>query len=574
MRTATFLTILMLTSVILCSPVLASAPADGSTVTVTDSVAWNGGTFDGEIIIKDGVELHWTGDVSVEQGSSIIIEEGAILHFDEANIEGQNAASTLLIYDGTEITLSEEITDTDATMTIHFSIDVPTSAQLNFTINDVRYNEVSGTSQQFNVDLTQDVNIVIEHFYSLPLGITGIELFHSNAELMSIPAEQINQQGGNVIWNQASFDIENHGTLIVDDSSLTGGNITCNGDCSIKESSLYGSSPINVLDGTHISVSETSILGSRTDEDIVLHDSATIEYLNSTGTGGYTDAWIRLLSKREVAINAPFAQIIATGIGYRGVTMDLVVDGELDDESTWKFDLGTSEQKRIVEWVDGNGFYGEESGTLKATVSTNWGDFVVDASAPKTPTSAINIVYPQLSIDKVEPEAVTADTGRTHGVMVTISNTGSIAVNPNVRCYVDDVEADTTANTANWAVEPGETKDVPISWYHYTDEAVQLTCKFFYPDVLEPVSNLISNEAGSTSGEVSWTTSEESDSFPIILYAVIIFIVVVFSVVVAIRAGSNVSKDYVAEETVLPQKASDEQEQWLDADGNPIIAND
>ena len=43
---------------------------------------------------------------------------------------------------------------------------------------------------------------------------------------------------------------------------------------------------------------------------------------------------------------------------------------------------------------------------------------------------------------------MTADTGRTHGVMVTISNTGTIAVNPNVRCYVGDVEADTTANTA------------------------------------------------------------------------------------------------------------------------------
>ena len=299
MRTATLLTIIMLTSVILCSPVLASAPSDGSTVTVEDSVSWSGGTFDGEIIIKDGAELHWTGDVSVEQGSSIIIEEGATLHFDEANIEGQNAASTLLIYDGTEITLSEDIADTDATMTIHFSIDVPSSALLNLTVNDVRYNEVSGTSQQFNVDLTQELDIDVEHFYSLPLGITGIELFHSNAELMSIPAEQINQQGGNVIWNQASFDIENHGTLIVDDSSLTGGNITCNGDCSIEESRLYGSSPINVLDGTHISVSETSILGSRTDEDIVLHDSATIEYLNSTGTGGYTDAWIRLLSKRR-----------------------------------------------------------------------------------------------------------------------------------------------------------------------------------------------------------------------------------------------------------------------------------
>ena len=36
------------------------------------------------------------------------------------------------------------------------------------------------------------------------------------------------------------------------------------------------------------------MLGSRTDEDIILHDQATIEYTNSS-EGGYTDAWIRLL---------------------------------------------------------------------------------------------------------------------------------------------------------------------------------------------------------------------------------------------------------------------------------------
>ena len=147
----------------------------------------------------------------------------------------------------------------------------------------------------------------------------------------------------------------------------------------------------------------------------------------------------------------------------------------------------------------------------------------------KPPTANINVVYPQLSIDKVEPEAVTADTGRTHGVMVTISNTGSISVNPNVRCYVGDDEAQTTVNTANWAVEPGQTKDVPISWYHYEDGAAQLTCKFLYPDVLEPVSNLIASDAGMTSGEVSFTTAEEVEELPIILYAIIIVMVVVFA---------------------------------------------
>ena len=583
MRTATFLIIVMLTSVTLCSPVLASAPSDGSTVTVTDSVSWNGGSFDGEIIIKDGAELHWTGDVSVEQDAKITIEEGGTLHLDEANMESQNAASTLLIYDGTEIEIDENIDDASATMTVFFSIDVPENAYLNLTIDGVTNGEITGDSASFTVDLNQPVDIAVDHYYPIMFGITHIELFHSNAELMTLNADELSQTGGNIIWNQATFSIENYGTFVAEQSTIMAAEIVCIGPCSIEDSALYGSGPIHVADGSSLDFVESSMLGSRTDEDIILHDQASIDYTNSTGTGGYTDAWIRLLSTRELVVNAPIATVVATGIGYSGSTINTIINGDLDDTNTWKVNIGTNEQKRIVEWLDGNGEYGQESGTIKVTVETNWGNFVADMAAPQTSTATVNVVYPQLSIDKVEPEAATADTGRTHGVMVTVSNTGSISVNPNVRCYVGDDEADTTANTANWALEPGQTKDVPISWYHYDDEAVQLTCKFLYPDVLDPVSNLIASEAGMTSGEVSFTTAEEVEELPIVLYSGIILMVVVFAAIIAVRATKETSKEYISEDAGLPEtesenavesEASEQQEEWLDADGNPIIGND
>ena len=268
------------------------------------------------------------------------------------------------------------------------------------------------------------------------------------------------------------------------------------------------------------------------------------------------------LSARELVINAPTATVVATGIGYNGNTINTIINGNYSDPSTWKVDIGTNEQKRIVEWLDGYGVYGQESGTVKVTVETNWGNFVADTVAPVTTSAIIDVVYPEISIDKIEPEAVTADTGRSHGMMVTISNTGTIAVDPNVRCFVGDAEADTTANTANWAVEPGETKDVPITWYHYSDEAVQLTCNFLYPDVLEPVSNLIAT-AGTASGEVSWNTAEEVEELPIVLYAVIILMVVVFAGVIAARARSEIAKQDIVEES----NQSEEAEAWVDADG-------
>ena len=545
----------MLISITLASPVLASPPSQGDTVTVSDSVTWTDGTFDGEIIIQNGGELQWTGDVDVREGSKIIVEEGGMLQLDSAHLKGENAASTLLIYDATEIEIDAEIADTSATMTLYFNVDVPETAHLNLTIDETTTNDITGTSKSFTVDLSQTVNIVVDHFYPLFLGITHVELFHSNAELMTISADELTQQGGHIVWNEASFSIENYGTLVIEDSTITSANLTCVGGCSIDNSDLYGSGPIHVVDGTHLDFLGSTMLGSRTDEDIVLHDQASIDYTNSTGTGGYTDAWIRLLSKRDLVVNAPTATVVATGIGYGATTINTIINGDPTDSSTWTVNIGTSEQKRIVEWLDGNGVYGQESGTVKITVETNWGNFVADAAAPQATSANINVVYPQISIDKVEPEAVTADTGRSHGVMVTISNTGTIAVDPNVRCFVDDVEADTTANTANWAVEPGETKDVPITWYHYSDEAVQLNCNFLYPDVLEPVSSLIASDAGTTSGEVSWTTAEEAGELPILLYAGVILVVVVFAAVIAIRARQEISK----QDVVYQQEAFDEQ---------------
>ena len=124
----------MLISITLASPVLASPPSQGDTVTVSDSVTWTDGTFDGEIIIQNGGELQWTGDVDVKEGSKIIVEEGGILELDSANLVGENAASTLLIYDATEIEIDAEIADTSATMTLYFNIDVPESAHLNLSL--------------------------------------------------------------------------------------------------------------------------------------------------------------------------------------------------------------------------------------------------------------------------------------------------------------------------------------------------------------------------------------------------------------------------------------------------------
>ena len=79
MRTATLLAILMLTTITLCGPVLATPPSQGDTLSISTSESWTDGTFDGEIIIKDGGTLHWSGDIIIEQDAKFIVEEGGTL---------------------------------------------------------------------------------------------------------------------------------------------------------------------------------------------------------------------------------------------------------------------------------------------------------------------------------------------------------------------------------------------------------------------------------------------------------------------------------------------------------------
>ena len=605
MRTASLMTILMMIPILFASTTLASPPTNGSTTVISDSQTWNGGNFNGDVVIADGGVLTWTGESQIATDSTITVEEGGILNLDSATLEGQASVSTLLIFDNTNIVIDQNISDSTATMTIHFSINVPQQAYLNLTIDGMTTNEITGTSFETTVDLNNEFSILVDHYYPLPFGITHIELFHSNAELITTSAEDFSQTGGSVSWNQPSFHILNHGTVVSEGSTLMGANISCEHLCHFNESTLIGSGPIHVADETHIGVNNSTIVGSRTDEDIIVHDQATIDYEESTGTGGYTDAWIRLLSKREIHVNAKVATVVATGIGYNANTITTAINGDTN-QSTWFVDLGTSENRRIVEWVDGTGTYNQESGTIKITVESNWGNFVTDTVVPKTSTSNINVTYPSLSIDKIVLDGVTADTGKTQYLMVTISNTGTVPADPNVRCYTNGEEADTSANTGNWQVSPGETKDVPLSWRHYSDEAVVLTCKFLYPDVLEPVSDLISKETEPVSNEVSWTTAEEVDELPVLLYGLIIAIVVALSVFVALGSRRLQNKEYIETAIEFEEKSIEESEEesedesedeseeasedepedeseeasedeskdltWTDADGNPIIS--
>jgi len=501
---------------------------DGTSSTISVSETWaSNQQLDGQVIVTDGATLTINGDITISDDSSIIVQDGGTLALN-GNLFGQNINAALRVDDGSIIHADFGSLSGNGQLIINF--ELYTTQYCNITIGE----EVTNVSSLSQVEIDINFNgspfdIVFEMYsYILP-EITSIQSRDVNGAIQTIVAKNINQTNSSLVWNgEPSFDIHIEGTMNSQGGELHGANITCAGSCFFENSTLIGSAPLNVENGTSLSMKTSSILGSRTDEDIVVHDSAIINYdlLTMTGTGGTTDAWIRLLSQRVSQTNLinAGATVHYEGIGWSGHNGDNVLD------ENGRINLGTSESRRIIEWVNGNGVYSSESSevliTLNSGITTwNHGYSILITPAPSTPYHEVSIDLPLVSIDSVVPEDTSGTANIGIGVMVTVSNTGTAPVTTNIRCYEGDNLADTT--TLLTTLEIGETKKIPTTWWANSSGSKSLTCKALVPIGFNLLSGIVSSSAGTTSNEISFKNSEDKDETPIILYgALLVFVII------------------------------------------------
>ena len=305
---------------------------------------------------------------------------------------------------------------------------------------------------------------------------------------------------------------------------------------------------------------ETSVInGSRTYEDIIVHDTATIDYDTDSmvGTGGPTDMWIRLLSQRMISTNlkdAP-ASIHYEGLGYQGSSGDLMLDENGSINLGQNTNPTISKYLRMTEWVDSSGVLHQESGIIVITLNggTNvWnGDYSITLEpAPTIPTYVANIALPYVQIDSVVPEDTQGTVNRGLGVMVTVTNTGTVDVSTNIRCFEGVNEADMA--TMFVSLEAGQTKDVPGVWYANASGAKSLNCRASIPLFFNSLTDDLSSTLGTNSEQVSFKDAEDREDAPIILYFAIVIVVITATVLYTRAAASNRStveqKDYETEE--------------------------
>ena len=570
---------LMLTSLSTLTTVSSEPQTDGSIKTISSSEIWaSDGPLDGDVIVSSGSVLTVNGDITVADQSSILIEEGGVLELN-GKLVGENLNAVLRVANESVLVADFGSLTGPGQLIINFDQYVTVDQYCNVTIGGELTN-ISGQSKA-EIDVTFDgnpFNVTFDIYSFILPEISTIQSRDVNGAIQTILAQDINQTGSGIVWKGgASFDVTIEGTMRSTGGEFQGADITCAGECILQNSTLIGSAPINVNNGTSLTAETSSILGSRTDEDIVLHDSAVINYDTNTmiGTGGYTDAWIRLLSQRVIQTNLmdAGATVHFEGIGWYGDNGDNILD------ENGRVDIGTTEARRIIEWVDGNGVYGSEDSEVLITLNggvTTWSegyDVLIDP-AQSTPYHEVSIDLPFVSIDSVVAEDTSGTANKGLGVMVTVSNTGDAPVKTNIRCYEGNDLADTTTLLVSLDVD--ETKKIPTTWWANASGSKALTCKALVPTGFNSLATTLTSSSGATSSEISFKDAEETEDAPIILYGVLLVFILIGTAVFTKRSaviGSNDEEE--SEEKQYDEEILDEADSELESEeGNDDTIED
>ena len=566
MRRATILVAFFMISTILFMPTGLSQPqTDGTTQVITSSESWDiNSEFDGEVTVTEGATLTISGDISIATGSSIVVDEGANLVLTGGLSALEMSSGVFMeVYDTTMLQPNFTGLVDSGTLRINVAKDYFSTMDVNVTVGDSTIAWAGEEYLDYSVDFNdQAINVSFQGFWQFPVWIDSIQAFDSNGVIYTLDADDWQHNNGvlKTEEGEASYSITINGNFDSNSGSIEGAELSCIGVCTIDNSTLTWSSPINVQDTGTLSIMTSTINGSRTYEDIIVHDTGTINYDTSTmtGTGGPTDSWIRLLSQRIISTNlkdAP-ASVHFEGLGYLGSSGDLTLDENGNVELSQHNNPELNKYLRMTEWLDSSGGMNQEDAMVLITLSggnSAWsGDYSITLDpAPATPSFTANIPLPYVVIDSVMPEDNKGTANKGIGVMVTASNTGDVEVSTNIQCFEGDELADVT--TLYVTLAPGESKDIPTTWYANSSGAKSLNCKPLILPKFNTLSEDLGQSAGTESELVSFKDAEDSEDMPIILYGAIVIVIVIGTIIFSRISAKKLTeteeeKDYSIDE--------------------------
>ena len=501
---------------------LAAPPSGGETLTVDQTETWSeDGTFDGHVTVQDGAVLTINANITMETGSSINVEQGGQLVLTNGGLYSNDLNAGVMINSAlAELTLNFGDLADVGVLQLKLDHEIPDGVMFDITYDETTINASGTDLVQFDVPLNNtDLSITFTSYYFTPTYVLWAKAIHSGGDTSTLMAPDIEATNAPLYWFQSAYDLVVDGELSVTSADIEGANISCSSLCAFDSAVLTGSAPVHAAPTASIAVMDSVFDGSRSDEDIILHDQAQITYTNSQGTGGTTDAWIRLLSHRELTTNIPNGSLDISGIGWGASNWN-----DLTDENGYVMLVPsgqTNEHKRIVEWMDGEGVVHQEDASITLSISSSWGTFSSTIAAPTTSSGSIELALPFIAVTEVTMESDEAIANKSISGMATVSNTGDVAASSvSVWCYVGEDVAETTQITVS--LNAGETKQVPFTWYAYEAGDKAITCKPLLPTLLNEISDMVVNLDGATSTDIAWEYADEEEDSPLIIYLALV----------------------------------------------------
>lgn len=535
-------------AILMCLIMLCSLPtvsAEGGMTIASDDNWESSGSIGGDTLVKQNSTLTISGDYTVEDGSTITVEEGSTLVVSGSAL---SEAPTRLALD-TTATLIVPTGDLGPSGTMRITFHDEVVMDISISVNGGAEEVFTGTQYDWSgsldgENLTVQINGTIFQINS----IGDVQLVPDSGTPVVRSPENISGTGHAVVteYTDHAWTIDVQGSLIVS-GELSGVGITCDGSCELNGATMGGTGPIDVTGS--ISITDSTLSGSLTDEDIIIWDDGGVTWTNSTGTGGNIDNWVNILTKREVIVPNSGVVVSPISLGYNSNSPGQLVDCADGETAITCGDnivvMTTNEHNRMVRWQDGAGELHEEDASATFTLETIWGTWTKTVDPlPMTPSFTVEMDLPHVTLDSIVESADEGTVNKRLGMMVTLSNDGAADANVMFECFTDGEDAN-IGMTQSIAVEAGETVEVPINWDTYTEGEKTLDCNLIIPSEFD--DDTVGSTTSVSSGIVNWEEEEDSGSNLIIPITMgVIFGVLLFAAsrLGMLSSSEPESKDY------------------------------
>ena len=521
---------------ILCQPIANATDIEQDT---TDDTS---GTLSGTYVVKSGNTWTVSGDYEVAEGTQIHVESGANLVI-SGNMSATSTSQLNLAETAGVIVPVNNIGDTGI-VRISFADEILYSITIEI-LGEVTENW-TGSTFDWSGDLTmQELKInITTHPFQIS-SIAEITVSPQGSTPVLFAAEELSGDGTSLVIADRTnaWSIEVNGTMTVS-GTIFGAGITCNGTCTLDQANMMSTGPIEVFGS--ISVTDSILKGGISDEDIIVWNDASVEWINSSGTGGVTDNWVNILTTRTLGVQNGYVVFYGYDMGYDGVDTSALYDNstfEQENQGDNVIEIGQNERSRMVRWQDGNGTVHEESASGVVKLQTPWGIYEHQiAELPKTNHFEVDLGLPLLSFDSLIETDDESSVNTRLGVMATVTNSGAGTANFMTDCTSDGVDANIGLTIGN-TIGPGETIEIPLNWDSPVEGELTLDCEIFVPYQFEGYT--VVSPASASSGVVVWTAADDDSSVNLAIPIAIgiVLAIIGFVAVSRMRSSENAARE-------------------------------